>query len=830
MTNSHIDSPTGSESARETMLSNQSNDLPAEKPRCFVAYPSTPADRAESVEKAIWEIDAGGVVDIIGWKGLMVSGRAVIGAICEEIKNRQILIADVTGLNPNVLFELGYAIAHKKRVWLLFNPHIERAKIDFDRFQLLTTVGYATYNNSSEIVITFYRDEPYKKLDQTLYDELLRAAGPPSKRDALLYLRCDVDTEASMRIARRVASGPIRSVIDDPQEIRIQPFGWYVQQVTSAYAVVCHLLSTEYENWELHNAKHALVAGLAHGMAKPLLMLAHEPYASPLDYRDLLRKHGTAAAAESIFADWLLPYVEQYEKRKVQSDAYREEERAQRELRDITIGEPIAENESDSVPDYYVKTAAYTETLHSKYSIVVGRKGTGKTATLYALTEELLADPRNLVCVIKPVGYELEGLLDILRQELPRAEKGYLIESFWKFLLYTELAKSVYEQLLGKPAYYDRTPAEAAMCEFVEQYQSLITPEFSVRLESAVARLRQLPGASLEDGRRLKISELLHNEMLAWLRKLLGEALESKAKVMVLVDNLDKAWNPNGDLRQLSDLLFGLLSASRRVAEEFGHDASGRAAANLFFALFLRSDIYTAMLDFAKERDKLPARLLSWSDPLLLRRVIEERFIKSGAGVEFPHEVWERYFVPNIRGIPTWAYIGHRILPKPRDLIYLIKSALQFAVNRGRTRISENDISDGEKQYSRFALDSLIVETSVRVVNVQDLLLHFVQSSEIVTEHEVATRLIAAKIPEGELETVIYWFGQLMFFGFEVAPTRFEFLYDEQDTQKIFIMAKKTAEETTDGIRRFQIHPAFHAFLEIKPHAATTPGQLKIVL
>jgi hypothetical protein len=109
-------------------------------------------------------------------------------------------------------------------------------------------------------------------------------------------------------------------------------------------------------------------------------------------------------------------------------------------------------------------------------------------------------------------------------------------------------------------------------------------------------------------------------------------------------------------------------------------------------------------------------------------------------------------------------------------------------------------------------------------------LLHFVQSSEIVTEHEVATRLIAAKIPEGELETVIYWFGQLMFFGFEVAPTRFEFLYDEQDTQKIFIMAKKTAEETTDGIRRFQIHPAFHAFLEIKPHAATTPGQLKIVL
>ena len=79
---------------------------------------------------------------------------------------------------------------------------------------------------------------------------------------------------------------------------------------------------------------------------------------------------------------------------------------------------------------------------------------------------------------------------------------------------------------------------------------------------------------------------------------------------------------------------------------------------NLFFALFLRSDIYAAMLQFAKERDKLPARLITWGDPELLRRVIEERFIKSGAGIKSPLEVWERYFVPTVRGITTWKYIG----------------------------------------------------------------------------------------------------------------------------------------------------------------------------
>jgi hypothetical protein len=770
------------------------------------------------------------VVDAIGWKSLTVSGRVVISAICDEIKNCQIFIADVTGLNPNVLFELGYAITHRRRIWLLLNPQIERAKADFDRFQLLTTVGYSSYSNSGDILSHFYRDEPYKKLDQNLYDELLRAAGPPSKKDAMLYMRCDVYTDASMRIARRVSSGPIPSVIDDPQEVRVQPFAWYVQQVTSAFAIVSHFLSTEYQGSELHNAKHALVAGLAHGLAKPLLMLAHEPYPSPLDYRDLLRKHRTAAIAESVFANWSLPYIEQYEKRRAETADYRAEKQAQTNLRDITVGEPVAEFESDSVPDYFISTAVYTETLRSKYSLVVGRKGTGKTATLFALTEELRSDPRNHVCVIKPVGYELEGLINILREELSRAEQGYLVESFWKFLLYTELAKSVYDQLLGKPNYYVRTPAEVALCEFVEQYQSLIVPEFSIRLETAVARVREVPRESAADGRRLKISELLHHEMIARLRVLLGEVLKTKARVTILADNLDKAWNTNSDLALLSELLFGLLSVSRRVAEEFWRDASGRAAVNLFFALFLRSDIYAAMLQFAKERDKLPARLIIWGDPDQLKRVIGARLMRSATDIRLPREVWERYFVPAIKGIPTWEYIAQNILPRPRDLIYLVKSALQFAVNRGRTRVEEKDFIDAERQYSRFALDALIVEAGVRIANIEDLLLHFVQSSEVTTETEVSTRLLAAKMPAAELEKVISLFVELTFVGFEVAPNRFEFLYDEQDERKFFIMARKTADETTNGIRRFRIHAAFHAFLEIKPHGATTPGQMTFSL
>jgi hypothetical protein len=795
------------------------------KPRCFVAYASQPTHLAESIETAIETIKTNGVVEIIGWKSLTVTGRVLLSAICEAIRACDVFIADVTGLNANVLFELGYAIARRKRIWLLLNPSISRARSEWDRFQLLKTVGFAPFTNSEEISRRLYSEEPYNKLNQDLFGELLNSAGPASKPDALLYLQCTVNTEAAMLVARRVSTGPIKSLIDDPQEVRVQPLSWYVQQVSTAFGVVCHFLSSDFRDSGQNNAKQAIVAGLAYGSSKPLLMMAHEPYESPLDYQDLLQKHSTAAGAISIFANWSLPLISNYEKRVIDVARYKVEERKRTDLRNINIGEPVAEFESDSVPDYFIATAAYTETIHSKHSIVVGRKGTGKTATLYTLTETLKADPRNHVCVIKPVAYELHGLMEILAEERSKADQGYLAESFWKFLLYTELTKSVYEELLRKPQHYVRTQAEALLSEYVEQNQTLIGYDFSSRLEAAVNGVRELQHTPPAEGRRPKISELLHDQMIAKLRMLLGQVLENKSQVTMLVDNLDKAWNAADDLNLLSDLLFSLLTVSRTVSEDFWHNSCGRSPVNLHFVLFLRSDIYAAMLQFASERDKLPVRLILWNDPELLKRLIEKRFMASRQDIKTPDEIWKQYFVPTIKGVPTWEYIGNRILPRPRDLIYLVKAALGIAINRGRTLIHEVDLLEGEAQYSRFAIDSLIVESKARFVKAEKLLLEFLSSSEVVTEHEISAKMASAGLAAQDLESLLTLLAELTFIGFEVTPNRFQFLNDERDAHKIATMARKTADDTTHGVRRFRIHPAFHSFLEITLHSLSLPGQ-----
>jgi DNA polymerase III delta prime subunit len=801
----------------------------AEIVRGFVAYPSSPVGRAESIEKAIQNINDGSVVNLLSWTGLSIGGRVIISTICDEIRSRDLFVADVTGLNPNVLFELGFAISLRKRIWLLLDPNIERAKLDFERFQLLTTIGYCPFSNSLDIVNRFYKDEPYAKLEQNLYNELLQSTTAVAKKDAVLYLKSDVDTEATIAIARLVSSGNLPSVIDDPREVRVQPFSWYVQQANVACGIVCHLLSTEYKSWELHNAKHALIAGLAHGLGRPLLMLAHEPYSSPIDYRDLLRTHATAAKAQAIFSTWVDPLAEFHEKRAAEQQHYQEEAKAQGELRNIAIGDPIAEFESSQLTEYFVPTAAYSEAMRSKHSIFVGRKGTGKTASLYKLAEELSEDPRNHVCVIKPVDYELQGLLEMLAQELPRSEKGYLIESFWKFLTYTELAKTVYERTLAKPSYYVPTEAENEICKFVEDHTAVITPEFSIRLDAAVNRLRNLTAAGAEN-QHISISERLHSDMLARLRTLLGKALSTKNRVAVLVDNLDKAWNQQSDLQMLSELLFGLLSVSGRVAEEFEKESHWRNPVNLSLTLFLRSDIYAAMIRFARERDKLPIRRMTWEDPELLRRVVQERFVSSGADVVRPDGIWDRYFPTHVRGIAIHDYLADAALPRPRDLIYLVKTALQFAVNRGHTRIEEKDFISAEEQYSRFALDSLLVESGTRVPRLDELIYEFVGGPEIVTGKDIMRAMEKVGIPAEKLNAAIETLCEITFLGLEVGPGRFAYLYDEDSTTKIQVMARKTAVEHASGTHRYRVNKVFHAYLEIQPNRDIHPGQMSMDL
>src|ERR1039457_7462576 len=105
----------------------------------FFAYPSK-ADIAEIIKNGIAKINETGAVHLKTWESCRVGGKLIIGEICKEINAADIFCADLTGLNHNVMFELGFAIARNKRIWLAIDPSVIETKADWSKLKILTVV------------------------------------------------------------------------------------------------------------------------------------------------------------------------------------------------------------------------------------------------------------------------------------------------------------------------------------------------------------------------------------------------------------------------------------------------------------------------------------------------------------------------------------------------------------------------------------------------------------------------------------------------------------------------------------------------------------------
>ena len=73
----------------------------------------------------------------------------------------------------------------------------------------------------------------------------------------------------------------------------------------------------------------------------------------------------------------------------------------------------------------------------------------GKTANFYMILDRLVYDKRNLVCNIKPEPWQLDELLQFVKNELDIAEKGYFTESVEIYDI-AEVIKSRYERIIKK--------------------------------------------------------------------------------------------------------------------------------------------------------------------------------------------------------------------------------------------------------------------------------------------------------------------------------------------------------------------------------------------
>ena len=777
----------------------------------FFAYGSEPKYYGDTIEDSINNINNSfsGLTSIKSWKSMNVEGKLVISEILKEIDDCDYFCADLTGLNDNVLFELGYAIARKKSIWLTIDKSNLNSNKRFSELNFFSTVGYTNYSNTRDLIEVFSQKKVYES-ESTLYDEFISDVDTNQGENALFYIKSQVDTNYSQDIINEIEGLKLPYLLDDPVETKIHPISWYIKQLFSVPAILVEFSSNFRVGHELHNSKCAFISGLSLGLNLALLMISEKPYPTPIDYRELLKKHSDRDECRENIIPFLTEIHNDIAELLVKKRKRAKLDKKRSELQKVNFGEFIAEHETESLYDLYIETSHYQNLVKSEHNIVIGRKGAGKTATLYYLEQMLEEDVRNHICLIKPINFEIDGLIALNESLKDEFEKGYMIEAIWKFLIYTEISKSLYLDIKKKPL-YALSVDENEFLEYVQRNSQIILTDFSTRLEQELVRLKEIDVKSQGDF-RIKISEILHDNIIKELRSYIKKNIRQKGKLVALIDNLDKSWKKNKSLDVLSKYILGLLGIVGRISKEFRSTKNEPVKFTFHLTLFLRSDIFKYIMKAAREPDKIEFTRLLWRDPEILFRIIDTRYEELSAKEVFAEDLWNNLVTKEVKGQSTKDFIMSSIFPRPRDLIYFMTSAKNIAISRGHQQIEEVDIISAHNEYSNWVFKSILVENGITIIQMESFMYSLMGENMIISSDRIRELAKSADInvdSDKALERFIDHLVSLTIFGREIKQSVFEYEYEFDIDIKLKSLANKL------NSKKYRIHNALIPYLEI---------------
>jgi hypothetical protein len=595
-------------------------------------------------------------------------------------------------------------------------------------------------------------------------------------------------------------------IVADPQESSLNPITWYAPKLAAAAGVLINFAGADRTRAEPHNSRNAFVAGMAAGLEVSLLIVAEGDYVRPFDYESMLGVYSTAAQCLSLARPWLDNLdVEQV---KVTRSAA-----PMSELMNVRLGEHVAENEISELADYFVRTAAYRDVVDARDTLFVGHRGTGKTANAVQAFNEVSADRESFAVLIKPSGFEFPGLLATI-DALPSFTHDYLFDTIWRFLVQTELCAAVLASIDRRPGYLPNDAGEDELIEYTERAPFDIKDDIAVRLDQALRHLRwRLPEVVNVESGRVLINEAFHEGSMVELRRRLGPVLKDKRRVAVFVDNLDKGWERNAPLATVARLILGLLTAKGHIVRDFNKESWWRDRIKLTVAVFLRSDIFTYVKKLAREPDKLSTSAVAWPDQETLMSVLHQRLVSGWTKPGNVPQLWGGVFPENVEGIPTPEYLMKVVLPRPRDLVYLSNAAISHAIDRRHDTVYESDILVAIETYSQYAYEALLVENGITIPEMEELLFSFLARDAIVTHEELLRRVDSAGITPERREAVIGRLVEISFVGIEIRHGEFAYPEIGKGLEKAVALARRLQPNASK--RRYQVHRAFHQFLDV---------------
>lgn len=287
----------------------------------------------------------------------------------------------------------------------------------------------------------------------------------------------------------------------------------------------------------------------------------------------------------------------------------------------ITFGDRVAENESQSLSAYFIKTEHWTKVREGKVDIVFGSKGAGKSALytlLFEQSKQLQSEGITLISAENPTG---QPVFSEIRDTPPTKEIEFV--SLWKIYICQLIVKNLVSTNNCRDQAEDVRIklVEAGLIEENSTLKKLLNAarKFAKRIMNAESI--EGGGSIVEggitgkitlgtpDSEKARLGYVSIDELLEGLNSFL---INNKLKIWILFDRLDVAFDQDAELEK---------NALRALFKTY-RDIENLEAIHL--KIFLRDDIWKRITDegFRESSHITRTTTLKWTPNSLLNLII----------------------------------------------------------------------------------------------------------------------------------------------------------------------------------------------------------------
>lgn len=718
----------------------------------FFAFPGNPQNLSSPINTAC-EISnrSATAPKILPWPQMEVFGKAIADEIRSNIEKSDVIVADVTIPNFNVYYEIGFAIGRGKSIAPVVNVSFADAIKNLTQDGFFDTIGYATYENSVQLV-EILRNPPTSRLVD-LYSKPLNTSQP-------LYILDTVrKTDFRNAMVSSVKDAKVFYRSFDPVETPRFSTVHAIGEVTSSAGVVVPLLGADIDDASRHNLRAAFLAGISHGVGRRTLMLrsGSPSEAVPLDYRDIVDVYASEPAVEEGVKAFSLAAL------VATQDPQLRRTKAKSKLQSLSLGASKAEDEFRTLDGYFVETAEFVRTLRGEATIVSGRKGSGKTAIFYMVRDAIRERKNSLVTDLKPESHQLS----LFRQELLKlVDLGvfdHTLAAFWYFVFLTELVFTIRREYNHRSKFnLDSLGAINEIDIALSNYGVSESGDFTSRINKLSRfvldeiKSARASGATLSPER---LTNIVFKGGIHTLKQLIVKYSDSKTQIVLLFDNIDKGWPTNGvaefDIR-LIRLMIEALDKLRRDLDALHRE--------FWSTVFLRNDIYELLVEQTPDRGKAGQIRIDWNDRAKLRMVMYRRLQSSSGKSGSFSDLWLDVFVADVDGRDSFEYCVDHCLMRPRFLITIVENAIANAINRVNAKVSVDDLRDAVRQHSNYLISEFGFEIRDASGLTADILFALVGAGKRLEKAEIIRRFRELELDEPAAEEafrLMLWYGAI---------------------------------------------------------------------